>query len=191
MINQTQATEQVLAPMPLTEFSTQFYSFESALMAFAVKLTNDIEDAHDLYQETAYKAFKNRGMYRPKTNLKAWLVTIMKNIFINNYRKKKRRQILNDPTNNNYYINSGSKQVANQGQSNITMEELTNIIGTLEDNLKVPFLMHYRGFKYDEIADELGLPLGTIKSRIFFARKKLKAAIKERFGSLEINEILD
>ena len=83
-----------------------------------------------------------------------------------------------DSTENNYYINSGKQSIANGGDANMMMEELTKLIRGLEKGIKVPFLMHYEGFKYQEIADHLNLPLGTVKSRIFFARKELKAKVE-------------
>ncbi|RUM30669.1 MAG: hypothetical protein DSY42_04190, partial [Aquifex sp.] len=123
---------------------------------------------------TSFRALRNKDKFRDGTNFKAWLFTIMKNIFINNYRKKIRANTIMDATDNNYYINSGSAVIENNAESNIMMDELTAMIDSLEDGIRIPFMMHYEGFKYQEIADELELPLGTIKSRIFFARKEMK-----------------
>ncbi|MEZ5048321.1 MAG: sigma-70 family RNA polymerase sigma factor [Saprospiraceae bacterium] len=74
--------------MSTIEFKNQFDELTGSLNAFAYNLTKNQEDARDLYQETAYRAITNRDKFRPGTNFKAWLFTIMKNIFINNYRKK-------------------------------------------------------------------------------------------------------
>lgn len=90
-----------------------------------------------------------------------------------------------DSTDNLYYLNSGKQSIANGAESNIMMEELIQMISGLDDSIRIPFLMHYQGFKYQEIADHLDLPLGTVKSRIFFARKELKELIKGHYGSLE------
>ena len=98
----------------------------------------------------------------------------MRNIFINDYRKKKRRGVITDSTDNNYYINSGDQTVVNGGERSLRYEEIVELIDDLPQNLKEPFLMSYNGFKYDEIAEKLDAPLGTIKSRIFFARKTLR-----------------
>ncbi|MEO0789514.1 MAG: RNA polymerase sigma factor, partial [Bacteroidota bacterium] len=117
--------------------------------------------------------------YNPGTNFKAWAVTIMRNIFINNYRKKVRRNLIIDQTPNNYYINSSERTVGNDGESEVTFNELQELVDRLPDDFRVPFLMAYQGFKYDEIAEQLGSPLGTIKSRIFFARKKLQKMYEE------------
>ena len=164
--------------MSQVEFTNAFCQFEAALLAFACHLTKDEEEARDLLQETAFKGFKYRSMYQPHTNLRAWLMTIMRNTFINHYRQKKRRQTLNDNTHNNYFLNSGNRTVHNLGESEVMVKEIKKLIGSLEDWLKVPFLMHFQGFKYDEIATELDIPLGTVKSRIFFARKKLQESLR-------------
>jgi len=169
--------------MTRTTFYTQFDPLSNILKSFAYKLTKNMDDARDLYQETAFKAFSNREKYQQGTNLKAWLMTIMRNIFINDYRKKKKQNTILDSTDNNYYINSGKYTSRNEGEGNIIVEELTGMIAELEGDLKIPFLMHYQGFKYQEIADKLELPLGTVKSRIFFARAALKDKIKKRYNA--------
>jgi RNA polymerase sigma-70 factor (ECF subfamily) len=158
----------------------------SVLNSFAYNLTKNTEEAKDLFQETAFRAMTNREKFRSGTNFKAWLFTIMKNIFINNYRKKMKANTIIDSTDNLYYINSGSNTIANQGEANILMKELNKMVKSLDDGIKIPFIMHYEGFKYQEIADELDLPLGTIKSRIFFARKELKSNIKARYGEISL-----
>lgn len=160
------------------DFTNDFNRLNSYLMGFAYKLTGDYHLAEDLYQETALSAFKNREKFRYGTNMKAWLCTIMKNSFINNFRKKQRRNTLNDNTSNNYWINSGDIMVQNDGESYMMEEEILRLIEGLDDKLKRPFLLSYNGFKYHEIAEEEGLPLGTIKSRIFMARKTLKQQIE-------------
>lgn len=176
--------------MSQIEFSQNFTQFQTLLLAFAFRLTRDEDDAQDLLQETAYKAFKYRSLYQPKTNLRAWLMTIMRNTFINNYRQKKRRQTLNDNTDNEYLINSGHFTVKNQGEVSVTIEEIQEIVDALEDWLKVPFLMHYQGYKYDEIAETLDIPLGTVKSRIFFARKKLQGSLAGMYSKPALEDIL-
>ena len=166
------------------EFNTQFTHLTSMLQAFAYNLTKNNEDAKDLFQETAYRAMTNREKFRPGTNFKAWLFTIMKNIFINNYRKKVKANTIMDATDNMYYINSGDTIVSNGGDTNIMLKELKGMIDHLEESIRIPFLMHYQGFKYQEIADHFDLPLGTVKSRIFFARQELKEKIRQRYGDL-------
>jgi RNA polymerase sigma-70 factor (ECF subfamily) len=164
----------------------RFEQLSPVLHSFAYNLTKDSEGAKDLYQETAIRAISNREKFNPGTNFKAWLFTIMKNIFINDYRKRAKRRTVVDTTDNLYYINSGSTVIDNSAESNILMKELRLMINSLEDSMKIPFEMHFQGFKYQEIADELDLPLGTVKSRIFFARKVLKREIEKLYGDTSI-----
>ena len=171
--------------IPEAEFNTRLNDLSQLLHAFAYNLTKNTEDAKDLYQETAFRAITNRDKFRAGTNLKAWLFTIMKNIFINNYRKKVKRNTILDSTDNQYFINSSEQHsVRNDGESNVMLEELGEMIEGLEDSIRVPFLLHYEGFKYQEIADRFELPLGTVKSRIFFARKELKELIDQRYDNM-------
>ena len=164
--------------MSTLDFYNQFNSLTNVLQSFAYNLTNNMEDARDLYQETAHRAIKNKEKFTPGTNFKAWLMTIMKNIFINNYRRKVKQNTIMDYTDNQHYINSGSVTVHNDAGTNIMMDELLKLVKNLDSGLRVPFMMHYKGYKYEEIAQQLELPLGTVKSRIFFARKELKQKIK-------------
>lgn len=170
--------------MSTIEFNNNFYTLTTALRAFAYNLTKNDEDAKDLYQETAFRAMTNRDKFRPGTNFKAWTYTIMKNIFINNYRKKIKRNTVLDSSDNDYYINSGSNAVLNDAASNMMMDELNGMVDSLDPSIKDPFEMHFGGYKYQEIADKLKLPLGTVKSRIFFARKALKDLIINHYGGL-------
>jgi RNA polymerase sigma-70 factor (ECF subfamily) len=166
------------------EFNTRLDQMSVMLNSFAYNLTKNMEDAKDLYQETAYRAITNREKFLPGTNFKAWMFTIMKNIFINNYRKKVKANTIFDATDNQYFINSSATLIRNEGESNIMMEELNGMVDSLDKSIQIPFIMHYEGFKYQEIADELNLPLGTVKSRIFFARKELKEKINRRYDGL-------
>lgn len=170
------------------EFQNQFNQMEPLLHSFAYNLTKNTEDAKDLYQETAYRAMTNMDKFRPGTNFKAWLFTIMKNIFINNYRKKNKANTIMDSTDNLYYLNSGLTTIENRAESSIMMKELVFMIEELDDSIRIPFLMHYQGYKYQEIADHLDLPLGTVKSRIFFARKELKDLIGKRYSNLILEQ---
>ena len=174
--------------MSIIEFNTHFNKLTTLLNSFAYNLTKNSEDAADLYQETALRALSNKDKFRPGTNFKAWSFTIMKNIFINNYRKKMKRNTIVDSTDNQFFINSGAV-VENDAEANILMKELQRMISSLEDNLMIPFIKHYEGFKYQEIAEELELPLGTVKSRIFFARKALKSMIKAQYGDIDMFKV--
>lgn len=170
----TKFDEQNQKTMSAPEFNNRLQELSGVLQSFAYSLTKNTEDAKDLFQETAFRAMTNREKFRPGTNLKAWLFTIMKNIFINNYRKKSKSNTISDSTDNLFYLNSGAIEISNQAESNILMKELTTMIEKLDDSIRVPFMMHFQGYKYQEISDYLDLPLGTVKSRIFFARKELK-----------------
>jgi RNA polymerase sigma-70 factor (ECF subfamily) len=164
------------------DFSARVLAMQTSLKPFALKLTRDMEDAEDLLQETMFRAFSNEDKFEEGTNLKAWLFTIMKNIFINNYRKKVKRNTLIDTTDNLYYINSASSAVANAGEQSFVMKDIQEAILGISNEFRVPFMMHFRGYKYHEIAEKLNLPLGTVKSRIFFARKALKDKLHQYEG---------
>lgn len=150
------------------------------LKPFAVKLTKNITEAEDLVQETLLKAISNYSKFQEGTNLKAWLYTIMKNIFINDYRKKSRSNIVSDNTPNLFYLNASSN-VSNNAERAFIMEDINNALIKISVELRVPFLMHYKGYKYQEIAEKLNLPLGTVKSRIFFARKELSQLLEKDY----------
>ncbi|MCE2788466.1 MAG: RNA polymerase sigma factor [Saprospiraceae bacterium] len=168
--------------MSIIEFNQNLNFLTESLNAFAYSLTKNTEDAKDLYQETAFRAIHNRDKFRPETNFKAWTFTIMKNIFINNYRKKVKANTILDATDNTYYIDNGQHTSHNDGNRNILMKELQTMIDSLEDSIRIPFVMHHEGYKYNEIAEMFDLPLGTVKSRIFFARKALKEQIYKSYG---------
>jgi len=169
----------------ITTIQNHLTSVNNTLRAFSLKLTGDMADAEDLYQDTAMRIISNADKFQTGTNFKAWAVTIMRNVFINNYRKKARRSIILDQTSNNYYINSGEGMESNDGETNIAYGELLKMVNKLPDEFRVPFWMAHQGYKYDEIAERLGVPLGTVKSRIFFARKKLQRMYKTAHRELE------
>lgn len=171
--------------MSTIEFHSRFDQITNMLQAFAYTLTKDFEESRDLYQETAYRALKNRDKFLPGTNFKAWLFTIMKNIFINNYRRKVKSNTILDRSDSQFLLNNTSNTTGNQAEANILIEELTGMIEKLDDSIRIPFERHHAGFKYQEIADEMDLPLGTVKSRIFFARKELKDMIYKKYGMTE------
>ena len=163
--------------MSKIEFNEMLLSNADFLKAFAINLTRDTEAANDLYQETLYKALANHDKYNAGTNIKAWLFTIMRNIFINNYRRKAKQKTIFDSTPNDYLINLKQATVSNAAETNLRMKEINKAIGQLPEIFKTPFLLYFDGYKYNEIADALNEPLGTIKSRIHFARKLLKEQI--------------
>jgi len=166
--------------MVAPNFNQALLNNEEFLMPFAFTLTHNHEDAKDLYQETLFRAFDNKDKYNFGTNLKAWLYTIMRNIFINDYRKKVKQKVVFDSTPNDYFVNSTTAVTFNSAISLMNIKEIQNAITRLPAIFRNPFLLYCDGYKYNEISDMLSEPLGTVKSRIHFARKLLKAQI-ERF----------
>lgn len=167
--------------MNATPFAHEFNRLSQYLRAFAYKLTGDASAADDLFQDTAFLAFKNQDKFQSKTNLKAWLSTIMKNAFINSFRKRKRRGQVLDSSPEYFLLNSNASTTNNEGEAAVQYQDLFSLVEMLNENLKQPFLMAYHGYKYEEIGQELSLPVGTIKSRVFAARKFLKAQIGQRY----------
>lgn len=164
--------------MTALEFTYKVDQLTSSLKPFALKLTKDMEDANDLLQETVLKAFTNRDKFAEGTNLKAWMYTIMKNTFITNYQRMVRRNTFIDTTQNLHYINSSDSIIKNSAHTNFAMKDINHAIEDLQEAYKVPFMMHFRGFKYHEIAEKLDIPIGTVKNRIHIARKDLKSKLK-------------
>ncbi len=164
--------------MATPNFTEVLLSNAEFLKPFAITLTRDNEQAKDLFQETLYRALANKDKYNVGTNVKAWLYTIMRNIFINNYRRKSKQNTIFDSTPNEFLLNLNQGAVANDAITKINMKEVQEAIYQLPDIFKKPFLLYFDGYKYHEIADMLQEPLGTIKSRIHFARKLLKNQIE-------------
>lgn len=166
--------------MSTTDFDTELIAFQRSLKSFAYGFTNNDEDANDLLQETYLKALTYRDKFEEKTNLKAWLYTIMRNTFINNYRKAVRANTILDKTDEQFYINSATTGGGfADPDSVLSHAQINRVVELLEDEYRVPFQMYNNGFKYKEIADKLSLPIGTIKSRIFLARKKLMLVLSD------------
>jgi len=160
--------------MSVKEFNAVLLENADFLKPFAVNLTKDNETANDLYQETLYKALANQEKYNVGTNIKAWLFTIMRNIFINDYRRRAKQKTLFDNSATDYLINLKQVSVSNAAESTLRVKEINEAIYQLPEIFKTPFVLYFDGYKYQEIADVLGEPLGTVKSRIHFARKLLK-----------------
>lgn len=154
-------------------------SHQSFLQQLALKLTRDSEESDDLMQETFFKALKNQDKFQQGTNIKGWLYTIMKNTFINAYRKKKNQNTFVDETDNKYFINLGETEKAVQTDAAIDREYMMNRINEVEKTYVETFMMYYNGYKYEEIAEILGIPLGTVKSRIFLARRKMMDKLQD------------
>ncbi|MFM7177231.1 MAG: sigma-70 family RNA polymerase sigma factor [Bacteroidota bacterium] len=169
----------LISDMTQMEFNSRVSRLYQPLKNFALKLTRDSENAADLTQETITKAFYNRDKFREGTNMKAWLYTIMKNIFINQYRRQSSGLIVSDDTETQYYINSHPGRDHNKGERKMIMKEITRAISSLSKNLRVPFELAFKGYRYDEIANHMQVPLGTVKIRIHNARKKLRHILRD------------
>lgn len=164
--------------MTALEFTQHIGKVSKSLRPFALRLTKDVEDANDLLQDTLLKAFTNRDKYTDGTNLKAWLYTIMKNTFITNYQRMVRKNTFIDTTDNLHYINSIESSTDNMAYSSFAQDDINRAVNGLDDTYRTPFMMHFRGFKYHEIAAKLDIPIGTVKNRIHIARKELKDQLK-------------
>lgn len=175
--------------MNTAQFACDFNKFSRYLKAFALKLTNDIHLAEDLYQDTALKAFRYRDNFTANSNMKAWLSTIMKNTFINEFRKKKRQEKIMVNTGEDHLMESETRCSWNAGEERVRGEALEEEISKLADPLRVPFLMMVKGYKYEEIAQVMDLPVGTVKSRIFMARKALKDQLRVLYGQHLLEEL--
>ena len=160
--------------MATKEFQTKLMSLQANLLNFAYMLTSNRDNAYDLLQDTTLKALDNESKYVDNTNFKGWVFTIMRNIFINNYRRVVRSATVIDQTEDLYHLNLSQDSGLETPEGSIGASEITAAISEFPDKYRIPFSMHVAGYKYGEIAEKMQLPLGTIKSRIFFARQQLQ-----------------
>lgn len=165
--------------MTAIEFDHRIVSFYDQLKYFARTLTQNTEEAEDLVHDTYIKALSNREKFRNDINIKAWLFTIMKNTFINNYRRNQKSGTIIDNTDDLYYMNLSSVARELTPESVVSEKEISTHISGLTDEHRVPFEMFNSGYKYKEIAENLDISIGTVKSRIFFGRKKLMERLKD------------
>jgi len=163
----------------ISKFENKLVDLQNNMYNFAMTLTSNREEAQDLLQETMLRALNNQEKYYENVNFKGWVFTIMHNIFVNNYRRAVRSQTIIDQTDNLYHLNMPQDSGFDSPEGAYTMAEINKVINSFSDDYKVPFNMHVSGYKYEEIAKTLGLPIGTIKSRIFFARKRLQELLKD------------
>ena len=160
-------------------FKKDLLGVQDDLLRFAYKLTSDREEANDLLQETSLKALDNEEKYTPDTNFKGWIYTIMRNIFINNYRQTVRKATVIDQTEDLYHLNVSQNSGLDSPEGTIAIKEINHAINSFSDEYRIPFSMHVAGYKYQEIAEKMDLPLGTVKSRIFFARQRLQTILRD------------
>lgn len=161
------------------EFEAKLMSLQGNLLNFAYMLTSNRDNAYDLLQDTTLKALDNESKYVDNTNFKGWVFTIMRNIFINNYRRQVRSATVIDTTEDLYHLNLSQESGLSTPEGSYAAKEISVAINAFTKEYKVPFTMYIAGYKYSEIAEKMGLPLGTVKSRIFFARKRLQSLLKD------------
>jgi len=165
--------------MTQVQFNNSLLQLKDKLHYYALSLTANSERAEDLLQETFLKALTYREKFTQNTNFKAWMYTIMKNTFINNYRRNVKTKNTFAGSNNDFHLLISKDKIYPAPDSFYSLKEINNSINALDKEYKVPFTMFVDGYKYKEIAEELNLPLGTVKSRIFFTRKKLEKTLHE------------
>ncbi|GLR15726.1 RNA polymerase sigma factor [Portibacter lacus] len=171
--------------MTESQFIENYNEYNNALTNFARKLTNNHVDAEDLVQETAIKAFRAMHTFRDGTSFKSWAFTILKNTFISKYNRKKKRRVVNNPIEDFTFALENTYSVRNDAISQLRIKEIKESIEELSYKSRLPFLMYVEGYRYNEIADILNIPIGTVKSRINFARTKLKnlSTIQEKLAA--------
>lgn len=166
--------------MTTAQFNDFYNTNIIALENFAKKLTKNSVDAEDLVQETAIKAFRGKHTFNEGTSFKSWSFTILKNTFITKYNKRKKRKVVNAPIEDFTYALSSRHAVKNDAISQMKIKEIKSCINQLTQKSRLPFLMHVEGYQYNEIANSLNIPLGTVKSRINYARTKLKSIMSNQ-----------
>ena len=160
--------------MTATEFSTQLSGLQETLKQFTYRFTRNQEESQDLVQDTMLKALTYKDKFRENTNLKGWLFTIMRNTFINNYRKAKLAKTSTDNTKELYYLNVADSHTFNRPGKTLEFKEMWDNVNEIREDLQIPFKMYTTGYKYHEIAEQLDIPIGTVKNRIFHARKEIQ-----------------
>lgn len=160
---------------------------DSHLRQYAVSLTMNLDDAEDLLQDTYLKVMQNENSYKEDTNLKAWVITIMKNTFINNYRRKQRSKVFIDQSEDLYYLSNSVSSNEDNADMHLYYTEINKKIQEKKEEQKKPFEMFIDGYKYQEIADEMNISIGTVKSRIFFMRKRLMEELNDYVSSARVS----
>lgn len=165
--------------MGTAKFQNNLMALQDNMLNFAYMLTSNRDDAYDLLQDTTLKVLDNEDKYTDNTNFKGWVFTIMRNIFINNYRRASRAATIVDTTDNLYHLNLSQDSGLESPEGSFGAKEITAAINEFSDEYRIPFSMHMAGYKYNEIAEKMNLPLGTVKSRIFQARRRLQTRFSD------------
>lgn len=155
-------------------FRARILALQTNLLNFAYTLTSNRDDAYDLLQDTTLKALDSEDKYVDNTNFKGWIFTIMRNLFINNYRKQMRSIVVVDQSDDQYQLNMSQETALETPEGAVNTRQIRDAIASIPPEYGEPLSRFIAGYHYDEIARELGLPLGTVKSRIFQARQRLQ-----------------
>lgn len=158
------------------DFDQLLATHQAFLRRLALLLTKDAVMAEDLLQDTLIKAWTYREKFTTGTNFKAWCAVIMRNTFINEYHKTRRRSRLSAQI-----LPRQEQTVENDAEAQLTYKEVERLVQSLHDIYRQPFCLHVDGYSYEEIAQYMQLPIGTIKSRIHTARQWLKPRLQSRW----------
>jgi len=164
--------------MSTAEFSSEVAKLRPLLKTFTYRFTYDKQESQDLVQDTILRALMYRDKFKKDTNLKGWLFTIMRNTYINQYRKAQRERTTRDSSKDLYQLNVEDKHTFNRPGESAEFKEIWRNVNSIKEELLVPFKMHTTGYKYEEIAQQLQLPVGTVKNRIFHARKEIQKKLE-------------
>lgn len=165
--------------MNASQFQQKLLGLQENMLNFALSLTANRDDAQDLLQDTTLKVLNNQEKFIDNVNFKGWVLTVMRNIFINNYYKVVRAQTVVDSSADLYNLDVVNESGFDSPDKAYQIQEISKAIDRLSDEFKIPFSMFLSGYKYYEIGEKLDLPLGTVKSRIFFARQELQKSLKD------------
>lgn len=160
-------------------FRAKILALQKNLLNFAYTLTSNRDDAYDLLQDTTLKALVSEDKYVDNVNFKGWVFTIMRNLFINNYRKQMRSVVVVDKSDDLYQINGSQDLATDDPEGAMNTSEINSAISSIPSEYGEPLSLFIAGYHYDEIAKRMDLPLGTIKSRIFQARKRLQSRLSD------------
>lgn len=158
------------------DFEQHVVKLQNALLGFAKSLTHNEDGAKDLLQETSLKALSNKAMYDDSGSIKSWLYTIMRNLFLNCRRHSSRQESL--PT--DFEIpDTDDMQGGIEGEDSFSTIDVQRIMDLLSIDNRILFGLYLQGYRYDEIADRLQMPLGTVKVRIYRIKQELRTYKKQ------------
>lgn len=151
---------------------------QEEMYQWAYRLTRNYDDAQDLLQSTLLCALKSVGMYTEENNISGWLYTIMRNIFFNTTRHSGRCCCM-EKEDIERMMQLGENALNDNAEIAFDMSDIQRAIDTLDRPYKIPTSLYLSGYKYQEIAEKMGIPLGTVKSRIHASRVQLQETLKD------------